>query len=59
VLGGTAACLELVDQPSRDAEVEQLAHGIDARAPPDLELGLGERRSTFVLGDDMFTRLQD
>src|SRR5271169_4943306 len=40
----------LVDEPPRDAQIEQLAHRVDADSPADLELGFTERRRTFVLG---------
>jgi DNA invertase Pin-like site-specific DNA recombinase len=46
-----------VDEAARDAEVEQLAQRVDARAPANLELGLGERRSALVLSNGSFTLL--
>jgi DNA invertase Pin-like site-specific DNA recombinase len=45
----------LVDQTPRDAEVDELTVRVDSRAPPDLELGFGEGRSTFVLRYELFT----
>src|SRR5690606_29602908 len=41
----------LLDDPARDAEVEKVAGLVDARPPPNLELGLLEGRRALVLHD--------
>jgi hypothetical protein len=45
-----------VDETPRQAQIDELAHAVDAQAPANLEFGLAERRSTFVLSDELFTR---
>src|ERR1700690_1410076 len=41
----------LVDEPSRNAEIEQLGNLVDAGPPADLELRFTERGCALVLGD--------